>query len=402
MQAIAELLAGLLVELFRELQQWWLGRARLRAAGSSQRTEPAHAEPSPSPDVEPLVAELLVRHASRHVGVMVGVLRGDQTWVMGSGTAGPDRPSAPAANTIFEIGSVTKVFTATLLAAMVDEGLVALDDPVQRYLPPEVQLPVRGRPITLVDLATHTAGLPRLPHGFLLCSVRHRRNPYAWFTVEDLYAGLPTTRLRREPGGRPRYSNLGYGLLGHVLALRAGCGYDQLVQKRICGPLRLADTVVAVAASAGDRFAQGHNRRGRPVPHWDLPALAGAGALRSTVADLLVFLRLQLGEGDPALARAGQLTHAPRARHRHVAVGLGWTRWPLLGTDYEVLFHNGGTGGFRSFVGCVPATRTAVVVLSNSARSVDALGFRILERISGEYVPAPSGPPAPLKAEMSS
>ena len=157
MQAIAELLAGLLVELFRELQQWWLGRARLRAAAPAQRSEAAQAEPSPPPDVEPLVAELLVRHASRHVGVVVGVLRGELTWVIGSGTAGPAGPSPPAANTIFEIGSVTKVFTATLLAAMVEDELVALEDPVQRYLPPAVELPVRGRPITLTDLATHAA-----------------------------------------------------------------------------------------------------------------------------------------------------------------------------------------------------------------------------------------------------
>jgi serine-type D-Ala-D-Ala carboxypeptidase/endopeptidase len=383
MQAIAELLAGLLVELFREFQQWWLGRGRLRVAAAAQRTEAAQGQPSPPPDVEPLVAELLVRHAGRHVGVAVGVLSRERSWVMGSGTAGPDGPSPPAANTIFEVGSVTKVFTATLLADMVEEGLVALEDPVQRYLPAGVELPVRGRPITLADLATHTAGLPRLPHGFLLRSVRHRRNPYAWFTADDLYAGLPATRPRREPGARPRYSNLGYGLLGHALALRAGRSYEQLVQERICRPLGLADTCVSVPATARDRFAQGHSRRGRPVPHWHLPALAGAGALRSTVADLLVLLRLQLGDGDPALARAAALTQVPRARHRGAAVGLGWTRWPLSGTEHELLFHNGGTGGFRSLVAFVPATHTAVVVLSNSTRSVDALGFRILERING-------------------
>jgi len=383
MQAIAELLAGLLVELFRELQQWWLGRARLRAAAPAQRSEAAQAEPSPPPDVEPLVAELLVRHASRHVGVVVGVLRGELTWVIGSGTAGPAGPSPPAANTIFEIGSVTKVFTATLLAAMVEDELVALEDPVQRYLPPAVELPVRGRPITLTDLATHAAGLPRLPHGFFLGSVRHRRNPYAWFTVDDLYAGLPATRLRREPGGRPRYSNLGYGLLGHVLAVRAGRSYEQLVQDRICRPLGLQDTSVSVPALARQRFAQGHDRRSKRVPHWDLAALAGAGGLRSTVADLVAFLRLQLGDGPPALVRAAALTHTPRRRYRGVAIGLGWTQPPLLGADHELLFHNGGTGSFRSFAGFVPAAHTAVVVLSNSARSVDALGFRILEQING-------------------
>lgn len=109
--------------------------------------------------------------------------------------------------------------------------------------------------------------------------------------------------------------------------------------------------------------------------------LAGAGGLRSTVANLLAFLRLQLGEGDPALARAAALTQATRSRHRAISVGLGWTGLPLLGTEHELLFQNGATGGFRSFAGFVPATATAVAVLANSARSVDALGFRILERI---------------------
>jgi serine-type D-Ala-D-Ala carboxypeptidase/endopeptidase len=385
MAAIVELLLGLVVEVFREFQQWWLGRTRPRAGAPAKPPQPrqaARSEPSaPLLEVEPLVAELLVRHAGRHVGVAVGVVRGERTWSMGSGTAGPGGPSPPAANTIFEVGSVTKVFTATVLAAMVEEGLLALGDPVQEYLPAGVELPVRGRPITLADLATHTAGLPRLPHGFVLRSLRHRRNPYAWFTVDDLYAGLPSTRLRREPGGRPRYSNLGYGLLGHVLAVRAGAGYEQLVQERICGPLGLGDTGVSVPAASRGRFAQGHDRRGRRAPHWDFRALAGAGAMRSTVADLLAFLRLQFGEGDPALARAAALTHATQSRHRGVAVGLGWTRLPLLGTEHELLFHDGGTGGFRSFAGFVPASETAVVVLSNSARSVDALGFRILEGI---------------------
>src|SRR5215218_2068808 len=290
MQAIAELLAGLLVELYRELQQWWMGRARVRAAASSDLSEAAAGSASSS--LEALVAELLERHARRNVGVAIGILRDGETSTIGAGTAGPGRPTPPAADTIFEIGSLTKVFTATLLAAMAQDGLVSLDDPVQQYLPPSVVLPVRRRPITLADLATHTSGLPRLPHGLLLRSLRHRRNPYAWFTVDELDAGLPATRLRGEPGTRPRYSNLGFGLLGHVLALRADTGYERLVQDRICRPLALADTHVSVPEAALERFAQGHSRRGRPVPHWTLAALAGAGGLRSTVDDLLAFLRL--------------------------------------------------------------------------------------------------------------
>lgn len=383
MQALFELLAGLLVEGFREVQQWWSNRARLRAATAAAARDASPAQsPAPPVDVEPLVAELLVRHARRHVGVAVGVLRGDHSWFVGSGTTDLGRPSPPLTDTIFEIGSVTKVFTATLLAALVEDGAVSLEDPVQGYLPSGVELPTRGRRITLADLATHTAGLPRLPRGFFVRSLQHRRNPYAWLTVDDLYAGLPDTRVRRGPGGRPRYSNLGYGLLGQVLAARAGRSYEQLIRERIAGPLGLADTAVSVPEAARSRFAQGHNRRGRPVRHWDLIAVAGAGALRSTVADLLAFLRLQLGDGEPALARAAALTQATRVRHRGIAIGLGWTRGPLLSTDHELLFHNGGTGGFRSFVGIVPATHTAVAILSNSARSVDALGFRVLEGIN--------------------
>jgi len=383
MQALVELLAGLLVEGFREFQQWWSNRARLRAATAVEAPDASSAQsPAPLVDVEPLVTDLLMRHARRHVGVAVGVLRGDRSWFVGSGTAGPGRPSPPRADTIFEIGSVTKVFTATLLAALVEDGTVTLEDPVQEYLPPDVKLPVRGRPITLANLAPTRPGFPACPRlrpalaaspAQSLCVVH----------VDDLYAGLPDTRLRREPGGAPRYSNLGYGLLGHVLAVRVGRAYEEFIAERICRPLDIADTVVQVPERACGRFAQGHNRRAQPVPHWDLPVLAGAGALRSTVADLLAFQRLQLGEGEPALARAAALTQATTVRHRGIAVGLGWTRGPLLGTDHELLFHNGGTGGFRSFVGMVPATHTAVAVLSNSARSVDALGFRILEGING-------------------
>jgi hypothetical protein len=146
MQALFELLAGLLVEGFREFQQWWSNRARLRAATAAQTPDLSLARsPAPQADVEPLVAELLAWHASRHVGVAVVVVRGEHSWFVGSGTTGLGRPSPPLADTIFEIGSVTKVFTATLLAALVEDGTVSLEDPVQEYLPSSVELPTRGR-----------------------------------------------------------------------------------------------------------------------------------------------------------------------------------------------------------------------------------------------------------------
>ncbi len=253
-------------------------------------------------DVENRIEQALTKHARKHVGVAVGVRHEGETFVVGRGRVADDRPSPPDERTMFEIGSITKVFTATVLADMAREGLVGLDDPVQHHLPDGVEMPVRGRPITLADLASQTSGLPRLPKGLLWLALREGSNPYANFTVEHLHAAVPATKPRRAPGGKIRYSNYGSGLLGHVLALRAGKSYYDLVSERVLRPLGMTDTHIAIPDDKLERFAQGHNRRGRPVPNWDLPALAGAGALRSTVADLLSFLGAQLGDA-PRLFR---------------------------------------------------------------------------------------------------
>ena len=302
------------------------------------------------------VESILDRHAGRLTGVAVGVGHEGRTWTFGRGRIGADGSDRPAPDTIFEIGSISKVFTATLLAVMVEEGTVALDDPVDRYLPEGVRLPVRGRPITLVDLATHSSGLPRLPKGLLRMSLfRNRANPYALFTVAQLERAVAEARLKGKPGARRRYSNFGAGLLGHVLALRAGQSYESLLRDRICDPLRLLDTRVEVPTGDLGRFAGGHDRRGRPVPHWELPSLAGAGALRSTVTDLLSFLELQHRDHPGVLERAARLTHEPRLRRRRLTQCLGWMSFASP-SGARLLWHDGGTGGFRSFCGVRPGS----------------------------------------------
>jgi D-alanyl-D-alanine-carboxypeptidase/D-alanyl-D-alanine-endopeptidase len=386
-----EFLVALIVEGYRELMEWWQTRALWRPAkkpaGEPEKSAPADNTRASlararSSEVESRVAGILDRHARKHVGVEVGVWWEGETWTFARGRLRADRPDSPRPDTIFEIGSITKVFTATVFADMAEQGLVALEDPVQRYLPEGVELPVRGRPITLADLAAQTSGLPRLPKGLIALSLRQRKNPYAGFTDAHLERAVVDARLRDNPGERVRYSNFGFGLLGYVLALRAGQSYEQLVHERICAPLRLVDTSMSIPVEARSRFAHGHNRRGRQVPHWDLPTLAGAGALRSTVADLLRFLELQLRQPTTRLGRAARATHEPRARRGRLAQGLGWASLPLLGHSVDVLWHNGGTGGFRGFLGFVKESGTGVVVLSNCARSVDAIGFRTLEAIS--------------------
>lgn len=323
-----ELLLALIVEGYREFVEWWQTRSFLRPAArassdevdcsSGDRATPAGAR---AELVDDRVDGIVDRHARKHVGVALGVYWQGETWTFAWGRTGPDRPVPPSPATIFEIGSITKLFTATVLADMAEEGLVALDDPVQRYLPDAVVLPTRGRPITLADLATQTSGLPRLPKGLFRQSLRLRQNPYVRFTVADLERAIAGARLKGEPGAKPRYSNFGFGLLGHVLALRAGQSYEHLVRERICDPLALADTGISIPAHTLPRFADGHNRRGQHVPHWDLPALAGAGALRSTVADLLPFLELQLTEPTTRLGRAAQTTHLPRMRRGRLDQG---------------------------------------------------------------------------------
>ena len=285
---------------------------------------------------------------------------------------------------IFEIGSITKVFTATVLADMVEEGLVGLDDPVNLYLREGAGLPVRGRPITLRDLATHASGLPRLPKGMLTRALRERPNPYASFTVADLERATREARLRREPGTKVRYSNFGAGLLGHALALRTGQSYAELVDERISRPLSLSDTAVAIPDDGAPRFAVGHSRRGRPVHHCDLPALAGARALRSTAADLLRFLELQLDPPATRLGRAAARTHEPLAGAGRVRWCLGWMLLRGRRVVRAAALAQRGHRRLPELRRLLARTGTGVVVLSNCARSVDAVGFSLLKALGGE------------------
>jgi D-alanyl-D-alanine-carboxypeptidase/D-alanyl-D-alanine-endopeptidase len=326
---------------------------------------------------------LLRKHAGRRSGLVVGVRVGRESGFWHRGAL-PDGPSS-----IFEIGSVTKTFTATLLADLAREGVVAFDDPVQRHLPDGVRLPVRGREITLEELASHRSGLPRLPKGLLLPALtRDRRDPYAKLDDARLAEAVSATRPRREPGRKIAYSNYAMGLLGHVLALRAGTSYEGLVRSRICEPLGLRDTWIEIPERERGRLATGHTWRGRPTSPWHLAALAGAGGLRSTAADVLAFLDLHTARSQsPRLAAAAAETARPRARWGRAEIGLGWLiippgrRLPWGRQRSRVLLHEGGTGGFRSFAGVIPERDACAVVLANQARSVGRLGLRVLDAL---------------------
>ena len=361
------------------------GLASLALALTAVRGHAAATATSSTPSDAEIVAVLKTRVETerRTVGVVVGVIdaKGRRILSAGARAAGDTRPLD--GDTAFEIGSVTKVFTALLLADMVRRGEVKLDDPAAKYLPPGVTLPQRGgAQITLIDLATHTSGLPRLPGNF---TPKDPANPYADYDDAKLYAFLPTAPLNSDIGATYSYSNLGAGLLGQLLARRAGLPYAALVQKRITGPLGLKDTTIALTPAQKARLAVGHDASLAPTPYWDLDSLAGAGALHSTANDLLTFLAAELGYVDTPLkgAMADQLVPR-RPAGGNLKVALGWHVSPRPGAAGdpagEIIWHNGGTGGFRSFVGFDKARGLGVVVLMNASNDIggDDIGLYVL------------------------
>lgn len=326
-----------------------------------------------------------IRGARPRPGLLVvGATDGVETAIASRGPL-PESLAEPE-RAVFEIGSITKVFTALMLAIAVQRGEVGLDDPLVEHLPRGTRVPMRdGRPIRLVHLATHTSGLPRLPPGLIQDAIRHRDDPYARLGPEEVLAALEKTRPRRAAGERFRYSNFGAGVLGLALAHAAGMDYATLVRDRIATPLALHDTVIELDDDQRRRLAVGTKWRGRPAGLWTIPGLAGAGALRSTVADLLRFVRAQMGtlpDVPSELAATIRSTHQERARGGRLTpsmrVGLGWLLVGMGRRKLEVLMHNGGTGGYRSIAGWDAAARYGVVVLSANVRSVDRIGAELV------------------------
>ena len=328
------------------------------------------------------------------VGIVVGVIdrSGRRVVAHGARKAGDD--AQLDGDTVFEIGSITKVITSLVLADMAERGEVALNDLAGKYLPDGVAMPTRRRrQITLTDLATHTSGLPRMPANFAPASPA---NPYVDYDADRLYACLNGLRLGRDIGKTYDYSNLGAGLLGHLLALRAGQAFEALVDARILQPLGMTSTAMTLGPELRGRLARGHNSGLEPVANWDMDVLAGAGGFRSTVNDLLKFLAAELGYADTPLtaAMAAQLAQRRPTSVEATEIALGWhisTR-----NDRQIVWHNGGTAGYRTFLGMDLAAGTGAVVLTNAFtdRGGDDIGFHLL---SG----APLKPPPRVRTAIA-
>jgi D-alanyl-D-alanine-carboxypeptidase/D-alanyl-D-alanine-endopeptidase len=365
---LAALAAGLLI----------LGGAPPAGAQTSPAVAASWATPSDA-EIRAILAQRIDAEHSG-VGIVVGIIDAHGRRIVSYGVSDPADPRRVDGRTVFEIGSMSKVFTSLLLTQMVAEGEVKLDDPVAKHLPPGTKVPERGgRQITLQDLSTHTSGLPRMPTNF---APKDWDNPYVDYDEAQLYQFLGGYSLTRDIGERYEYSNLGGGLLGVALAHRVGVDYETLVKRRITGPLGMASTTITLSPALKTRLAKGHDLALDPAANWDLNALAGAGALRSDAEDILTFLGAELGYVKTPMAAA---MRAQWMAERHpvgapgLSVALAWHIASPPGRD-ELVWHNGGTGGYRSYMGFDPKTGVGVVVLTNAAtaRGGDDIGAHIL------------------------
>jgi D-alanyl-D-alanine-carboxypeptidase/D-alanyl-D-alanine-endopeptidase len=336
-----------------------LVRSALPAALAILIAAPLAAQHFPSNDS--LTALIRARVGNSGVGMVLGVLEPDgSTRIVSYGTAGTGA-KALGPNSVFEMGSITKVFTGILLADLVDKRLVSLDDPIAKYLPAGTKVPSRdGREITLLDIATHRSSLTRMPTNM----TSDGSNPYPNYTIGDLYAFLGDHQLRRDIGSEYEYSNIAVALLGHIIERVAGKSYEQLVQDRILKPLGMRSSSTVVSGTVKDWLTIGHDERRNPASYRGWATLPAMGALRSNAEDMLKFIAANVGPADNDLERAMRLAHQPRNAITNVAdIGLLWSI-QKYGTK-RIIGHGGATQGFRAYVAFDPETRVGAVALAN-------------------------------------
>jgi CubicO group peptidase (beta-lactamase class C family) len=322
--------------------------------------------PAGPAELDRLLQRDLAPVLSPGIGVTVGVYKHGERRVLTYGAA--------RADSIYQIASISKTFTALALAQMVVEGRVRLDEPVRELLPAGVAERPTGREITLLDLATHSSGIPpyvdNMPPGGI-----------SEYRTEQLYAWIAKHGLARDPDPGLVYSNLGYALLGQALALRDGRTYPELIAARIAGPLGLHDTATDLTPEQQGRLIQGYRGDGRPIPAWTLDIFNGSGGLRSTASDMLAYLEAQLRATTPAI-RLSQQLGLPVAHG--VSVALAW----LYDQDNGTYIHNGALSGYTSYAFFNPREDYAAIVLVNQAPTsvtfADLLADHVRQRLTGK------------------
>ena len=366
----------------------------------------------------------------KNYGLVIGIIHANKTTVKAYGKMSKSDKTVPDANAIFEIGASTAVFTTSLMQLQADQNKFQQQDPVHLYLDLETNIPAyhplkcvnvnlvpninnrdqvggqreiyrcyedpMGKPecITFCDLATHISGLPHSPKGWFKWKPIGRNklgNDFKDFTIEKYFTRLQSTKLEYIPGVKYIHSDFGIALLGNAISEISGLSYEQLLAQELLKPLGMKNTRLTFSQDTELQIVPGHNRKGKQIAPWDFGAMAPAAGLKTSMNDLLAFVNANLNPPNKKFENAFAEVQQSKVDvifgkgGRVTSVGYGWYTSTLTEeSNLPVVWVNGGTGGFRSFIGFIKDTNTAVVVLSNSTNGVDEMGFEILELLNAQ------------------
>lgn len=356
----------------------------------------------------------------KHVpGLQIGIVSDGRTQVFSYGETIKGNGIRPDTNSIYELGSLTQVFTASLYAGMLADTLIHSDDPLQMYLPAGVKVPVRqnivckpgmdintsnpdkreihltpytcfpdpaSRPldILLCDLATHSSGLPAKPEN--LHKIKDQPNIYADYQTQDLYQWLSNAPLIAEEFPEYHGSDAGMALLGQALMAKTGLTYDELLQKRLLNRLHMNTTKCDLLKSEAERHLNGYSAKGYFIPKWRSEAMAPAAGLHSNMTDLLTFLQANIGGNGKPVLPALEYTHAPRTsilqqKKTVEEIGLGWRIKPEVNNRYKLHWQEGSTAGFSAYMGFIETSGVGIVILCNSPVKLDQAGETLLRAL---------------------
>ena len=309
-------------------------------------------------------------------GIIVGVVKNGTVFIKGYGTVKEGLQEKPDSMTLFELASIGKLFTTSALQIGISRREFGLNDPIATYLPPEIALPNTFR-ATLLNLATHTAGLPSLPKN-MIEKMKDEKNPYKDISMNDLYDYLKRCD-ENTPVGQYEYSNFGMGLLGHILELKYGQTYEHIIQKEIGATIGMDNTVITRSEEQEKKLAQGYDETGQPNPVWQDTVLAGAGSFLSNAADMTKFIKANLDVRYCAISPQLIACHEPQLSGE---TGLGWHLATgffddLLGIK-GIIWHNGGAGGYSSYIALDKQSKSGIIIMSNSATDITDFGMKLM------------------------
>lgn len=328
--------------------------------------------------------EKFAKHAGCQ-GLVVGVYKDGKSFIKGRGSVNKQGGAAPDAETIFQIGSVSKVLTASLLQILCDEGVVGMDATLGELIGPTVPLSQAAECVTLRQLVTHTAGFPSVPKPLaaklteLTGEDDPLLDPYNYLGPQVMFDYLAETEDKRNPGAF-EYSNYGVGLLGHVLELVTGKDLESLVREKILAPLGMNATGIVLTAQMQERLAQGYTAKGEPTPIWKFLALAGAGAFHSNARDMLSFIRAHVEE-DAHFAASFKKMREVQSSGK---TGIGWmqpTFFDRFFGNRQVVWHNGMVAGYAAYLSIDTQARSGVIVLANKGQDVTMQGVMLTRQV---------------------